>query len=92
MNRIVMFGAAAVFLSIALVMPVAILLIQADRDLDNLIIYQNPTGMQTGDNVTVPSIDQIQENHTNTLAEIMILELVCIPLFIVSIYYGIKKT
>jgi hypothetical protein len=91
MNRKAIFVLAGVFLTIAIVAPVIILAIQADNDLDNLIIYQNPNGIQTNGNISIPTTEQIQESHTNNLIIVVVIELVFLPLFVGSIYYGLIK-
>ena len=63
MHRKAVFFLAGVFLVVALVVPPVVLLLQADNDLDNYIIAQNPSGHQTGGNVTLTP-EELQENHT----------------------------
>ena len=92
MHRKAVFALAGVFLAVALVVPPVILLLQADSDLDNLIIAQNPTGLQTNGNITVPTSDEVQEGHTTNLIIIAIVEVVFVPLFVVTLYYGINHT
>ncbi len=89
MHRKAVFALAGVFLAVALVVPPVILVLQADNDLDNYIIAQNPTSHQTSGNITVTP-DEIAENHQNNLIIIAVVEVVFVPLFVVTLYYGIN--
>ena len=89
MHRKAVFFLAGVFLVVALVVPPVVLLLQADNDLDNYIIAQNPSGHQTGGNVTLTP-EELQENHTSTFIIVAIVEAVFAALFAVTLYYGIN--
>jgi len=84
------FALAGVFLAIAIVVPMVVLVTQAENDLDNYIIIQNPAGMQTNGNVSVPSISEVQEKHQNSYIIIAAVEAVSLPLFLAMIYLGIN--
>ncbi len=92
MHRKAVFALAGIFLAVALVIPPVILLFQADSDLDNLIIAQNPTGLQTNGNITLPTNEELQEGHFRNLIIVSVVELTFVPLFVVTLYYGIKHT
>jgi hypothetical protein len=47
MHRKAVFALAGVFLAVALVAPPVILILQADRDLDNYIIARDNPGLET---------------------------------------------
>ncbi len=89
MYRKAVFFLAGVFLVVALVVPPVILILQADKDLDNYIISQNPTGHQTEGNITLTPAE-IQENHNNTFITVIVVEAVFVSLFVVTMYYGIN--
>jgi hypothetical protein len=90
MHRKAVFALAGVFLAIAIVVPMVLLVLQADNDLDNLIIIQNPAGMQTNGNISSFNPQDIQESHEYTLIIVLVVEVVFISLFAVTVYYGIK--
>ncbi len=90
MHRKAVFFLAAVFLVVALVVPPIILLLQADNDLDNYIISQNPTGHQTGGNVTTLTPEELQENHNTIFIVVAAIEVIFVALFVVTLYYGIN--
>ena len=46
MHRKAIFFLAGIFLIVALVVPLEILVLQSDNDLDNYIISQNPNGLK----------------------------------------------
>lgn len=81
------FAIAGIFLAVAIIVPTVIFSLQAQSD---LIIIQNPKGMQTGGNVTLPTPQQVQDSHTNNLIMVLVVEAVFLPLFIVAMYFGIK--
>ena len=90
MHRKPIFVLAGVFLVIALIVPPVLYILQADNDLDNLIILQNPNGIQTNGNVTIPQ--ETTENHANTNLIVIVVEVVFALLFVVTMYFGIKHT
>lgn len=90
MHRKAVFFLAGVFLVVALVVPPVLLILQADNDLDNFIIAQNPNGLQTNGNITIT--DEIQENHQTTFTIVAIIEVIFVSLFAVTLYYGINHT
>jgi ABC-type spermidine/putrescine transport system permease subunit II len=83
------FALAVMFLIVAIVLPVVILLMQPGNSLDNNIIIQNPSGMQTEGNVSLPTSEQTQQQQTTTLI-IAAVEVVFISLIVVTLYYGLK--
>lgn len=88
MHRKVIFALAGVFLAVALFVPPILFKLQADQDLDNYIIVNNPIGMDTGGNVTI--IDQANENHQRTFIITTVIEVVFVILFAITLYYGIS--
>ncbi len=76
------FALAGVFLAIAIVVPLVIFFVQGAND---LIIIQNPNGMQTGGN-----FQQVQTAHTNNLILVIVVDIIFVSLFTVTIYYGIR--
>ena len=88
MHRKAVFFLAGVFLVVALVAPPIILILQADRDLDNYIVTQTPNGLQTNGNITTTS--QIEESHQATFILVLVIEVVFVSLFVVTLYYGIN--
>ena len=90
MHRKAVFALAGVFLVMALIVPPVILVLQADKDLDNYIISQNPSSHETGGNITTLTPAEIQENHNNTFIIVIVVEVVFVSLFAVTIYYGIN--
>jgi len=84
------FALAAVFLAVAIVVPVALLLTQAESDLDNYIITQNPTGMRTQTNASLPTAEELQQSHADTLIIVLVVEVVFVLLFMTALYYGLK--
>ncbi len=90
MHRKAVFFLAGVFLVVALVVPPIVLILQADKDLDNYTIIANPNGLQTNGNITTLTPAEIQENHTNTFIIVTIVEAVFVTLFAVTLYYGIN--
>ncbi|MCL5876249.1 MAG: hypothetical protein M1540_00345 [Candidatus Bathyarchaeota archaeon] len=64
MHNKAIFALAGAFLAVAVVV---VLSLQAQSDLEKLIIVQNPSGMETGGNSTsIPDIGQIQASHQTT--------------------------
>jgi hypothetical protein len=84
------FVLAGIFCTIAVIVPMTILVMQADNDIDNLIITQNPAGMATDGNVSLPTAEELQESHTATLSLILVVEVVFVSLVVVTLYYGLK--
>ncbi len=78
------FALAGVFLAVAIVVP-TVLLAQ-----NQLIIIQNPVGMQTSGNVSSINPQQIQQSYIDTLIIVGIVEVVFVALFVVTMYNGIK--
>jgi hypothetical protein len=90
MHRKAVFLLAAVFLTVALVVPPTLLILQSDKDLDNIINAQNPVGHDTSGNVTLT--DEMGETHQTTYLIVFIVEVIFVILFAVTIYYGINHT
>jgi len=88
MHRKAVFALAGVFLAVAIVVPPLIFILQADQDLDNLIVVQNPTGLQTNGNVTIT--DETSESHTNNIILVGVIDGVFIPLFAVTLYFAVN--
>jgi hypothetical protein len=89
MQRQVVFVLAGVFLAVALIVPPLIFIMQADNDLDNLIITQNPNALQTSGNVTIT--DETRESHQTNIIIVSIVEVVFVSLFAIAAYYGINQ-
>ncbi len=87
MHRKGVFALAGVFLAVAVIVPLVILIAQSQND---LIIIQNPTGLQTSGNVTGPTFEQITGAHQTNNIIIAIVEAVFLSLFVITIYYGIN--
>ncbi len=81
------FALAGVFLAVTIVVPTVLLALQAQNQ---LIIIQNPAGMQTSGNVSSINPQQIQQSYIDTLIIVGIVEVVFVALFVVTMYYGIK--
>lgn len=81
------FVLAVALLIIGIILPVVILLMQPGG-LNNIII-QNPSGMETGGNVSLPTAEQIQQQQTITLI-IVAVEVILISLLVITLYYGLK--
>jgi hypothetical protein len=90
MHQKAVFALAGFFLAVALVVPPVILLIQADQDLDNLIVVQDNPALATSGNITIAQ--ETSERHQANLLIIIIIEIVFVILFAVTMYYGISHT
>ena len=88
MHRKAVFALAGIFLAIALIVPPLIFILQADHDLDNLIIIKDNPALATSGNATIT--DQTTENHNINLIYAAIIELVFVVLFAVTLFYGIN--
>jgi hypothetical protein len=86
MHRKAVFALAGVFLAIAIIVPTVLFVLLAQNQ---LIIIQNPKGMQTG-NLTTLTPDQARQDYANTLILVAIIEIVFGLLFVVTMYYGIS--
>jgi hypothetical protein len=89
MHRKAFFALAGVFLAVALIVPPVIFIMQADHDLDNLIIAGDNQGLQTSGNITIT--DETSENHQTNIIIVSIIEVVFVVLFAVTLYYGINQ-
>ncbi len=92
MHRKAVFALAGIFLAIAFIVPLTILLLQANTDLQNITVIQNPTGLQTSGNITIPTNQEIQTTHTSNLIISAVVAVVFISLFVVTLFYGINHT
>ncbi|MCW3999423.1 MAG: hypothetical protein NWE93_04210 [Candidatus Bathyarchaeota archaeon] len=82
------FALAGVFLAVAFVVPLVYFTL-AGGPLGNIVI-QNPTGMETGGNVTVfPSPQQADQSRIS-LTIVLVVVVVFVSLFIVAMYIGIN--
>ncbi len=88
MRRKSLFFLAGIFLAVALVVPSVLLFLQADQDLDNMILAQNPSGHQTSGNITLT--DQTSENHQNTLLSVIVIDVAFVVLFGVTLYFAVN--
>ncbi len=66
MHRKAVFALAGVFLAIAAIVPPVIFILQADNDLDNLIIIRNNPGMETA--ATSPLLMELVKATQPTLS------------------------
>ena len=89
MHRKAFFVLAGVFLAVALIVPPLIFVLQADHDLDNLIIARDNPGLVTSGNAAIT--DETTENHNTNIIYAAIIEAVFVPLFAVALYYGINQ-
>ena len=89
MHRKAVLALASIFLAVALIAPPVILLIQADQDLDNIIVVQNNPALATSGNITLSQ--ETNENHQANTTTIIVLEVVFVILFVVTMYYGINQ-
>jgi hypothetical protein len=89
MYRKAVFALAGAFLAIALIAPPVIFIMQADHDLDNIIIVSNNQGLQTSGNVTIT--DETNESHQTNIIIVSAIEVVFVVLFAVTLYYGINQ-
>ncbi len=86
MHQKAVFALAGVFLAIAIIVPTVLFVLLAQNQ---LIIIQNPTGMQTG-NLTTLTPDQARQDYANTLTLVAIIDIVFGLLFVITMYYGIN--
>ncbi|MCW3983015.1 MAG: hypothetical protein NWE96_03365 [Candidatus Bathyarchaeota archaeon] len=85
------FALAAVFLAVAIVVPILVLSLQAQNDLERLIIIQNPSGMETdGNSTALPDIAEIRASHQTSYLIAGFVAAVFVALFVVTLYYGIN--
>jgi ABC-type sulfate transport system permease component len=89
MHNKVVFALAGVFMIIAIVVPIVLFSLQAQGDLQNLIILQNPAGGETV-NSTIPEIAQVQSAHQTTYIISISVAVVFILLSVLMLYYGIN--
>ncbi|MGD6851017.1 MAG: hypothetical protein ACQCN6_03040 [Candidatus Bathyarchaeia archaeon] len=82
------FALAAVFLIVAIVVPIVYFVLGSG--FNDLIVVQNPTGMQTNGNITDFTPQNEQENSRNNLFLVLVVEVIFVLLFIVTVYYGIR--
>jgi hypothetical protein len=88
MDRKAVFALAAIFLAVAVIVPPALFILQADNDLDNLIATQNNQGLSTSGNITIT--DQTGESHTNNIIIFAVIEAVFLPAFAITLYFGMN--
>jgi hypothetical protein len=89
MHRKAVFALAAVFLAVALVAPPVILFLQADLDLNNLIIIRDDPSRVTIGNVTIT--EETQEQHQANIIIVALVEVIFVLLFVITIYFGINQ-
>jgi hypothetical protein len=88
MHRKAVFALAAVFLAVALVAPPVILFLQADLDLNNLIIIRDDPSRVTSGNITIT--EETQEQHQANIIIVLLVEVIFVLLFVITIYFGIN--
>ncbi len=88
MHRKAVFALAGIFLAVALIVPPLIFILQADHDLDNLIIIRDNPGLATSGNATIT--DETTENHNTSIIYAAIIAAVFVTLFAVALYYGVN--
>jgi hypothetical protein len=90
MHRKAFFALAGIFLIVALIVPPLIFILQADHDLDNLIVARDNPGLVTSGNPTLT--DETTENHNTNIIYAAIIEAVFIALFAVTLFKGINHS
>ena len=88
MRRKAFFALAGVFLAVALIVPPLIFVLQADHDLDNLIVARDNPGLVTSGNPTIT--DETTENHNTDIIYAAIIEAVFVALFAVTLFYALN--
>jgi hypothetical protein len=88
MHRKAFLVLAGIFLAVALIVPPLIFILQADHDLDNLIVARDNPGLVTSGNPTIT--DETTENHGTNIIYAAIIEVVFVMLFAVTLYYAIN--
>ena len=88
MHRKPIFALAAIFLAVAVIVPPVLFILQADNDLDNLIVTQNNQGLSTSGNVTIT--DEAGENHTNNIIIFAVIEAIFLPAFAITLYFALN--
>jgi hypothetical protein len=88
MHRKAVFALAGIFLAVALIVPPLIFILQADHDLDNMIVIRDNPGLATSGNATIT--DETTENHNTNIIYAAIIALVFVLLFVVTLFYGIN--
>ena len=89
MNKKAVFALAGIFLAVALIVPPLIFVLQADHDLDNLIVARDNPGLVTSGNATIT--DETTENHNTNIIYAAIIDAVFVTLFAVTLYYGLSR-
>jgi ABC-type Mn2+/Zn2+ transport system permease subunit len=90
MHRKAYFVLAGIFLVVALVVPPVVIALQADKDLDNYTVSQNPDTHSTSGNITVLTPEELQENHNTIFIVVLAVEVVFVALFAITMFYGIN--
>jgi hypothetical protein len=90
MHRKAFFVLAGVFLAVALIVPPLIFILQADHDLDNLIVARDNPGLVTSGNPTIT--DETNESHSTNIIYAAIIEVVFVTLFATTLYYAINHS
>ena len=75
-------------MAVALIVPPLIFILQADHDLDNLIVARDNPGLVTSGNATIT--DETTENHNTDIVYAAIIEAVFVAAFAVTLYYGMN--
>jgi hypothetical protein len=87
MNRVA-FVVAGIFLAVAIILPFVALITQTDSDLDN-ILDQAPN---LSDQTQVQTlVSDIETAHSNLLTIVVTVDIVCIALFAVALWIGLRK-
>jgi hypothetical protein len=89
MYRKSLFFLAGVFLAVALVVPPIVLILQAETDVNNLIIVEDNPAMATSGNYSDPSA--LHQSHQTNYILVAVIEVVFVILFAVTLYYGLKQ-
>jgi hypothetical protein len=90
MHHIILFALAGIFLAVALIFPAVAFTLQADRDADAISQFINDPSQGTGPNATFTDPNEVNEDHTNTVILVLVVEVVFVSLFIVMMYLGIN--
>jgi hypothetical protein len=88
MHRKAVFFLAGVFLTIALVVPPIVIVLQTESSINDIIIARNDPGSDTGGNIT--ALEIINANRQRNLVLIGVIEIVFAILFVIALWYGIN--
>jgi hypothetical protein len=85
MHRKAFFVLVEIFLAVALIVPPLIFILQADHDLDNLIVARDNPGLVKSGNPTITN--ETTENHSTNIIYAAIIEAVFVTLVLGNIVF-----